>query len=38
MMFGEDGIKKMADLKMQFDPSLILNYGNIIDPEFYENT
>ncbi len=37
MMFGEKGIKQMAELKKQFDPNLILNFGNIIKPKFYEN-
>ncbi len=37
MMFGDEIITEMAKLKKQFDPNLILNYGNIIDPKFYEN-
>lgn len=37
MMFGEENILQMAKLKKQFDPNLILNIGNIIDPKFYEN-
>ena len=37
MMFGEQIIKQMAKLKKQIDPNLILNYGNIIDPKYYEN-
>lgn len=37
MMFGEETIKEMAKLKMQLDPNLILNIGNIIDPKYYES-
>ncbi len=37
MMFGEETIIQMAKLKKQIDPNLILNYGNIIDPKYYEN-
>lgn len=37
MMFGEEVIRQMANLKKQFDPNLILNYGNIIDPKYYES-
>lgn len=37
MMFGEEIIIQMAKLKKQLDPNLILNYGNIIDPKYYEN-
>lgn len=37
MMFGEQIIIQMAKLKKQIDPNLILNYGNIIDPKYYDN-
>lgn len=37
MMFGEENLKKMAQLKKQIDPNLILNFGNIIDQKFYED-
>lgn len=36
LMFTENEIRQMANLKKQLDPKLILNIGNIIDPKFYE--
>ena len=34
MMYGEENIKKMADLKKSLDPHLILGLGNIFDKRF----
>lgn len=34
-MFGENKIREMAKLKRQFDPKLILNFGNIIEPKYF---
>lgn len=36
-MFGLPNLKKMALLKMSFDPHLLLNPGNIIPPEIFES-
>jgi len=34
MMYGQDTIKKMAELKRTLDPNLILGIGNIIDKKY----
>lgn len=34
MMFGEDTIKQMAQLKLSFDPNRILNIGNIFEEKY----
>ena len=33
-MFGEENIRKMAKLKLSFDPNRILNIGNIFDEKY----
>lgn len=35
MMYGEETIRKMANLKKQFDPNLILGIGNLFEPKFF---
>lgn len=35
-MFGAENIKKMASLKLKFDPNKILNIGNIFDEKYLE--
>lgn len=35
-MFGDENIKKMASLKLKFDPNKILNIGNIFDEKYLE--
>ncbi|MFH1784665.1 MAG: FAD-binding oxidoreductase [bacterium] len=34
MLYGEDGIKQMAEVKRSLDPNFILNRGDIIDEEY----
>lgn len=34
MMYGEDTIKQMAQLKLTFDPNRILNIGNIFEEKY----
>jgi len=36
LMYPADIIKGMASIKKLLDPNLILNYGNIFSPKFYE--
>jgi D-lactate dehydrogenase (cytochrome) len=36
MMYGEEKIRKMAALKKQLDPNLILGIGNLFDPQFFD--
>jgi D-lactate dehydrogenase (cytochrome) len=36
LMYNENEIRQMASLKKFFDKNLILNFGNIIDPKYYE--
>jgi D-lactate dehydrogenase (cytochrome) len=38
LMFTENEIKQMAELKKQLDPNLVLGIGNIIDPVYFENS
>jgi len=38
LMYNENDLRKMARLKKLFDPNLILNIGNIINPEYFENS
>ncbi|MBN1595326.1 FAD-binding oxidoreductase [candidate division FCPU426 bacterium] len=38
IMVGEDGLREMARVKRCFDPSLILNRGNIFPEEYLEET
>ncbi|MFH0733319.1 MAG: FAD-binding oxidoreductase [bacterium] len=35
LMYGEDVIKKFAEIKKVFDPNLILCIGNIIEPKYF---
>jgi D-lactate dehydrogenase (cytochrome) len=35
-MFSEENIIEMAKIKQVLDPKLILNFGNIIDPKYYD--
>ena len=35
-MFGKENLLKMAKLKKQFDPNLILSIGNIIYPAYFD--
>jgi len=34
MMYGQSGVKEMAEIKKVFDKNLILNIGNVIDQRF----
>lgn len=34
-MFGDEGIREMANIKKTFDPHLILNVGNLILEQYY---
>jgi D-lactate dehydrogenase (cytochrome) len=36
-MYGEDNIRKMAKLKKQIDPNLILGLGNIFEEKYFAN-
>jgi D-lactate dehydrogenase (cytochrome) len=36
LMYGEETIRKMANLKKQFDPRLILGIGNMIGKNFFD--
>ncbi len=35
LMYGEDVIKKFAEIKKVLDPNLILGIGNIIEPKYF---
>ena len=35
MMYSEEEILQMARIKKHYDPNLILNIGNMIDPKYY---
>lgn len=37
LMYGEDGLRRMAALKRALDPFLVLNIGNMIPEEYLEN-
>lgn len=36
LMYNDYELKEMAKLKKSFDPNLILNFGNIISPKYFE--
>jgi D-lactate dehydrogenase (cytochrome) len=36
MMYGENVIREMANLKLVFDPNTILNIGNIFDEKYFQ--
>jgi hypothetical protein len=36
IMFGQTGLKVIAEIKHQLDPALILNVGNMVPKELLE--
>ncbi len=38
LMYSDDHIKQMSQIKKQLDPALILGIGNMIDPKYFNNS